>query len=130
SYGYLIGDFVRDKDAVQACLLIAEVAASYHKKGMTLVDALEEIFSTYGYYKEGLTSLTLEGRAGVEKIHAMLEAFRAEPLEAFAGKLVLIREDYEEKKRTSVANGRIEEIALPTSNVLKYKLENAARICV
>src|SRR5699024_12611385 len=102
SYGDLIGDFVCDKDAVQACLFIAEVAASYHKKGMTLVDALEEIFSTYGYYKEGLTSLTLEGRAGVEKIHAMLEAFRAEPPEAFAGKRVLIREDYEEKTRIYV----------------------------
>lgn len=130
SYGYLIGDFVRDKDAVQACLLIAEVAASYHKKGMTLVDALEEIFSTYGYYKEGLTSLTLEGRAGVEKIHAILETFRAEPPEAFAGKRVLIREDYEEKTRTYVEDGRIEKITLPTSNVLKYKLENGAWICV
>lgn len=130
SYGYLIGDFVRDKDAVQACLLIAEVAASYHKKGMTLVDALEEIFSTYGYYKEGLTSLTLEGRAGVEKIHAILETFRAEPPEAFAGKRVLIREDYKEKTRTYVEDGRIEEITLPTSNVLKYKLENGAWICV
>ena len=130
SYGYLIGDFVRDKDAVQACLLISEVAASYHKKGMTLVDALEEIFSTYGYYKEGLTSLTLEGRAGVEKIHAILDAFRAEPPEVFAGKRVLIREDYEEKTRTYVEDGRIEEITLPTSNVLKYKLENGAWICV
>src|SRR5699024_6964065 len=122
--------FRSDKDAVQACLLIAEVAASYHKKGMTLVDALEEIFSTYGYYKEGLTSLTLEGRAGVEKIHAILDAFRAEPPEVFAGKRVLIREDYEEKTRTYVEDGRIEEITLPASNVLKYKLENGAWICV
>src|SRR5699024_9059279 len=130
SYGYLIGDFVRDKDAVQTCLLIAEVAAAYHKKGMTLVDALEEIFVTYGYYKEGLTSLTLEGRAGVEKIHAMLEAFRAEPPEAFAGTRVLIREDYKKKTRTYVEDGHSEKITLPISNVLKYKLENGAWICV
>src|SRR5699024_11278765 len=112
SYGYLIGDFVRDKDAVQTCLLIAEVAAAYHKKGMTLVDALEEIFVTYGYYKEGLTSLTLEGRAGVEKIHAMLEAFRAEPPEAFAGKRVLILEDYVQKTRNYVDEWQRENMSL------------------
>lgn len=130
SYGYLIGDFVRDKDAVQTCLLISEAAASYHKKGMTLADALEEIFKMYGYYKEGLTSLTLEGRAGVEKISAMLEAFRAQPPEVFAGKNVLVREDYESKERVDVTNGSVENITLPTSNVLKYKLADGAWVCV
>src|SRR5699024_2068182 len=89
-----------------------------------------EIFVTYGYYKEGLTSLTLEGRAGVEKIHAMLEAFRAEPPEAFAGKRVRIREDKEQKTRTYVEDVHTEKISLPISNVLKYKLENGAWICV
>ncbi|PXW85963.1 phosphoglucomutase [Pseudogracilibacillus auburnensis] len=79
SYGYLIGDFVRDKDAVQTCLLLAEVAAYYKVKKMTLLDALSEIFKEYGYYLEGLESLTLEGREGVEKIAAIMSDFRENP---------------------------------------------------
>src|SRR5699024_3607193 len=68
SYGYLIGEFVRDKDAVQTCLLNAEVAGVYKKHQKTLVDALEDIYQQYGYFKEGLESLTLAGREGMEKI--------------------------------------------------------------
>src|SRR5690625_7843096 len=79
SYGYLIGEFVRDKDAVQTCLLIAEAAAYYKTKDMNLYDGLLEIFEEYGYYKEGLESLTLEGKAGVEKIAAIMEDFRENP---------------------------------------------------
>lgn len=130
SYGYLIGDFVRDKDAVQACLLIAEVAAFYKLKDMTLNDALHEIFETYGYYQEGLESLTLEGREGVEKIAAILRSFREQPPTELAGKRVLVREDYERSERVFVDEDRKETIELPEGNVLKYKLEDGAWVCL
>src|SRR5690625_2528609 len=130
SYGYLIGDFVRDKDAVQTCLLIAEAAAYYKTKDMNLYDGLLEIFEEYGYYKEGLESLTLEGKAGVEKIAAILEDFRDNPPVEMAGRQVLVREDYSSSNRVLVESGEQEEITLPKSNVIKYKLENGAWICL
>lgn len=129
SYGYLIGDFVRDKDAVQTCLLIAEAAAYYHTKDKTLYDALQDIFATYGYYKEGLASLTLEGKAGVEKITAMLEALREDPPVEFAKKRIVVREDYASGERVLVDEDRTETITLPKANVLKYKLSDGAWVC-
>lgn len=130
SYGYLIGDFVRDKDAVQTCLLIAEVAAYYKTKAMTLNDALHKIFETYGYYQEGLGSLTLEGKEGVEKIASILQSFREQSPTEIAGKRVVIQEDYVNGKRVMVQEGMIETIDLPESNVLKYQLEGGAWVCV
>lgn len=130
SYGYLIGDFVRDKDAVQTCLLIAEAAASYKTKDMNLYDGLLEIFEEYGYYKEGLESLTLEGKAGVEKIAAILEDFRKNPPVEMAGRRVLVREDYSCSERVLVEKDKLETIELPKSNVLKYKLEGGAWFCI
>lgn len=133
SYGYLIGDFVRDKDAVQTCLLLAEVAAYYKVKKMTLLDALSEIFKEYGYYLEGLESLTLEGREGVKKIAAIMSDFREKPPVEFVGRRVLVREDYANSERVYVENGmdgRTKIIELPKSNVLKYKLEGGAWVCV
>ncbi|MBO1003212.1 phospho-sugar mutase [Pseudogracilibacillus auburnensis] len=133
SYGYLIGDFVRDKDAVQTCLLLAEVAAYYKVKKMTLLDALSEIFKKYGYYLEGLESLTLEGKEGVEKIAAIMSDFRENPPVDVAGKRVIVREDYANSERVYVKDGmdgRTEIIELPKSNVLKYKLEGGAWVCV
>src|SRR5699024_5014375 len=130
SYGYLIGDFVRDKDAVQTCLLIAEAAAYYKTKDMNLYDGLLEIFEEYGYYKEGLESLTLEGKAGVEKIAAILEDFRDNPPVEMAGRQVLVREDYSSSERVLVNENLQETIQLPKSNVLKYKLEGGAWLCI
>jgi len=132
SYGYLIGDFVRDKDAVQTCLLIAEAAAFYKAKNMNLNDALLEIFEEYGYYKEGLESLTLEGKAGVEKIAAIMEDFRENPPVELAGRQVLVREDYSSSERVLVNKDTDtrETITPPTSNVLKYKLEGSAWFCI
>ena len=130
SYGYLIGDFVRDKDAVQACLLIAEAAAFYKVKNKTLLDALNEIFEEYGFYKEGLASLTLEGKAGVEKISYILNDFRENPPTEIAGKQVLATEDYLSSERVVLEEKRSETITLPKSNVLKYKLENGAWFCI
>lgn len=130
SYGYLIGDFVRDKDAVQACLIIAEAAAFYRAMDMTLYDVLLNIYEQYGYYKEGMESLTLEGKSGIEKIESILYDLRNDPPLSFAGKKVLEREDYLTGERTIVNEDRIEKINLPTSNVLKYKLEDQAWVCV
>ncbi|WP_337018796.1 phospho-sugar mutase [Oceanobacillus massiliensis] len=128
SYGYLIGDFVRDKDAVQACLLIAEVGAYYKSKNMTLYEGLLSIFEKYGYYKETLESLTLKGKDGVEQINAILAAFRENPPAEMIGKAVLAIEDYQASKRMM---GKQEEVIhLPKSNVLKYKLEDGAWFCL
>ncbi|WP_340002296.1 phospho-sugar mutase [Oceanobacillus sp. FSL K6-0127] len=130
SYGYLIGDFVRDKDAVQTCLLIAEVAASYKSRQMTLHEGLMELYETYGYYREGLQSLTLKGKDGVEQIAAILSSFRNQPPVEIAGKGVLAIEDYQSRIRTFTESAEQENITLPKSNVIKYKLDNGAWVCL
>ena len=130
SYGYLIGDFVRDKDAIQTCLLIAEVAAYYKTRSMSLFDGLQELFETYGYYQEDLESMTLKGKEGIEQIQKILKDFREHPPKEFAGKSVKVIEDYESSKRLIVDEGREETIDLPIANVLKYYLTNGAWICV
>ncbi|WP_377891488.1 phospho-sugar mutase [Alkalihalobacillus sp. R86527] len=130
SYGYLIGDFVRDKDAVQACLVAAEVAAYYKSKGMTLYEGLLEVFEQYGYYQEGLESLTLKGKEGAEKIEALLTQFREEPPVEAAELKVTIVEDYQTSTRTYMKDNHNETIELPQSNVLKYKLEDGSWFCL
>ncbi|MRX71559.1 phospho-sugar mutase [Bacillus lacus] len=130
SYGYLIGDFARDKDAVQAALLSAEVAAYYKKQGKTLYQGLLEVFETYGYYKEGLKSLTLKGKEGAEQIEEILSQFRSTPPKEIAGQAVTVIEDYRESERTIVAEGKNESIDLPKSNVLKYYLEDGSWFCL
>lgn len=130
SYGYLIGDFVRDKDAVQACLLIAEVAAFYKKQGKNLYDGLQEIFEKYGYYVEDLQSITLEGKDGTAQILAILEDFRNNPPNELANVNVKMREDYLIKQRMVVSNDEVEDIILPKSNVLKYILDNGAWVVI
>ncbi|MCA0992994.1 phospho-sugar mutase [Pseudalkalibacillus hwajinpoensis] len=130
SYGYLVGDFVRDKDAVQACLVAAEVAGFYKSKGMTLYEGLLEVFEQYGYYQEGLESLTLKGKEGAEKIVSLLAKFREDPPTEAAGLTVQSVEDYEISKRTYLGQNKSEQIDLPTSNVLKYKLEDGSWFCL
>ncbi|MDM5336762.1 phospho-sugar mutase [Fictibacillus enclensis] len=130
SYGYLIGDFVRDKDAVQACLLAAEVAAYYKKQGKTMYEGLMDVFSTYGYHLEGLESLTLKGKAGAEQIANILDSFRATPPSEMAGKAVLYVEDYSIGKQRNLATGEKTQIDLPASNVLKYVLEDGSWFCL
>ncbi|MBS2968060.1 phospho-sugar mutase [Metabacillus sp. KIGAM252] len=130
SYGYLIGDFARDKDAIQAALLAVEVCAFYKKKGMTLYQGLLEIFSTYGYFKEGLKSLTLKGKEGAEQIQDILSTFRSNPPAEIAGKKVTVVEDYKTSERQLNVSGEKEEIDLPKSNVLKYFLEDGTWFCL
>ncbi|MDY7902926.1 MULTISPECIES: phospho-sugar mutase [Bacillus] len=130
SYGYLIGDFARDKDAIQAALLAVEVCAFYKKQGMSLYDALLSIFKEYGYYREGLKSLTLKGKQGAEQISAILTSFRNDPPKQMAGKQITQAEDYSTGKRTVFADHLEEDIDLPKSNVLKYFLEDGSWFCL
>uniref|UniRef100_C5D5Y9 Phosphoglucomutase n=1 Tax=Geobacillus sp. (strain WCH70) TaxID=471223 RepID=C5D5Y9_GEOSW len=130
SYGYLIGDFVRDKDAVQAAVLAVEVCAFYKKQGMSLYEGLLQLFDQYGYYREGQQSLTLKGREGAETIQAILTSFRNEPPVEVAGKKVTVIEDYKTKERVNTAAGEKTMITLPTSNVLKYLLEDDSWFCL
>ncbi|RHW34130.1 phospho-sugar mutase [Neobacillus notoginsengisoli] len=128
SYGYLIGDFARDKDAVQAALMSAEVCAYYKKKGLSLYDGLMNVFEKYGYFQEGLQSLTMKGKDGAEKIAQIMAGFRSTPPATLAGLSVVSSEDYLESVRISSAG--MEKIDLPKSNVLKYFLEDGSWVCL
>ncbi|RPK07430.1 Phosphomannomutase [Bacillus subtilis] len=130
SYGYLIGDFARDKDAIQAALLAVEVCAFYKKQGMSLYEALINLFNDYGFYREGLKSLTLKGKQGAEQIEAILASFRQNPPQKMAGKQVVTAEDYAVSKRTLLKENKEEAIDLPKSNVLKYFLEDGSWFCL
>ncbi|MGO4887531.1 phospho-sugar mutase [Anaerobacillus sp. MEB173] len=130
SYGYLIGDFVRDKDAIQASLIASELAAFYKSKGLTIYDGLLNVFKKYGYYQEGLESLTLKGKAGIEKIDSILTQFRKTPLTELCGKKVELMEDYQQRLRLNVTNGKEEVIQLPKANVIKYILEDGTWFCI
>lgn len=130
SYGYLIGDFARDKDAIQAALLAVEVCAFYKKQDRSLYEALMQLFEQYGYYQEELRSLTLKGKEGAERIESLLTTFRAEPPNVIANRRVVIREDYKTNERVYVETGKKETIDLPKSNVLKYVLEDGSWFCV
>ncbi|MEH7348633.1 phospho-sugar mutase [Gottfriedia acidiceleris] len=124
SYGYLIRDFVRDKDAVQSVILACEVAAYYKSQGKTLYDGLLEIFEKYGFFKEDLVSITLKGKDGAEQIQQMMDEFRMNPPKEFASLEVSVIEDYKKSTKTSLEDGTTVEINLPKSNVLKYILSD------
>lgn len=126
SYGYLIGDFVRDKDAVQAALLAVEVCAYYKEKGLSVYEGLMELFQTYGFYQEGLKSLTLKGKEGSEQIQYILSSFRENGPNEMAGKPVSIIEDYEKSERLYKKGNLVERIDLPSSNVIKYILQDGS----
>ncbi|MDV2886385.1 phospho-sugar mutase [Alkalihalophilus pseudofirmus] len=130
SYGSLIGDFVRDKDAVQACLLIAEMAAYYKSRGVSLYDGMLEVYEKYGYYNEALHSITLKGKAGLEQIAEMMEIFRTNPPRIVNNTLVEYIEDYKSQARTAVNKGEATPISLPSSNVIKFFLEDGSWFCV
>lgn len=124
SYGYLIGDFVRDKDAVQSAVFAAEVAAYYKTQGKSLYDGLLDIFSKYGYYKESLRSITLKGKDGAEQIKKLVDAFRVNPVRELGEIDVTCIEDYQSGERVHVKEGKTESMPFPVSNVLKYHFED------
>lgn len=126
SYGYLSGDFVRDKDAVIASVLIAEMALYYRTQGKNLYEALEDLFKQYGYYREDLVSIQMEGKDGQEKIQAIISNLRENAPKEVGGIRVVRVEDYKLSKAYNVLEGAEEAIFLPTSNVMKFILEDGS----
>ncbi|MGE6609680.1 phospho-sugar mutase [Peribacillus sp. NPDC076916] len=130
SYGYLIKDFARDKDAIQAAVLAVEVCAYYKKQGLTLYEGLLNVFEKYGYYLEGLRSLTLKGIEGAKQISGILNQFRQNPPSRIAGIPVVAEEDYQRSKKRTLLSNDEDLIELPKSNVLKYFLEDGTWVCL
>ncbi|MGY0694724.1 phospho-sugar mutase [Virgibacillus sp. FSP13] len=131
SYGYLISSFARDKDAVQAAMMACEMAYYWKKQGKTLLDALETLYGKYGYYQEGMSSITLQGKEGAEKISAIVDRVRKAPFTEIAGLQVLQVEDYLSSERTFMNESRnVEQIDLPQENVIKFILENDSWVCL
>ncbi|MDR7314353.1 phospho-sugar mutase [Brevibacillus nitrificans] len=130
SYGYLAGDFVRDKDAVQIVVLVAEMALYYQQQGKNLFRILEDIYQTYGYYREELVSLTLSGREGREQMEECLTNLRSNPPRQLAGYVVETVEDYERQIKTRVETGQEETLDLPKSNVIKFILADRSWVAV
>ncbi|WP_394218206.1 phospho-sugar mutase [Halobacillus trueperi] len=130
SYGYLVKDFARDKDAVQAAVLAAEVGAHWKNQGKTLLDALDELYEKHGYFLEDLQSMKLEGKSGTEQIKAIMDDFRNAEIKEAGGKEVVAIEDYATTIRKHVQDGTEEEIDLPTSNVVKFILEDDCWFCL
>jgi phosphoglucomutase len=120
SYGYLIGDFSRDKDAIASCAFIAEMAAYAKDKGRSLEDFLIDMYVEFGFYKEKLKSITKPGKTGADEIKAMMERFRNNPPKTLAGSQVVKLLDYELRKETNLTNGVISNIDLPKSDVLQF----------
>ncbi|AMR34271.1 phosphoglucomutase [Mucilaginibacter sp. PAMC 26640] len=128
SYGYLIGDFVRDKDAVVSAAFIAEMTAYYKDKGSSLFEALLETYVQYGIYKEKLISLTKKGKTGAEEIVAMMEKFRNNPPAELGGSKVITLKDYEKRVETDLVTNTSKPIELPTSDVLQFITEDGSII--
>ncbi len=130
SYGFLAEDFVRDKDAVSACCLIAEVAAWAKDNGKTLYQLLMDIYVEYGFSKEFTVNVVKPGKSGAEEIKAMMENFRANPPKELGGSKVVLSKDYKTLKQTDAA-GHVTDIDMPEpSNVLQYFTEDGGKVSV
>ena len=129
SFGYLIKPFVRDKDAIQAVLVVAELAAYYRSRGLTLADGIEDIYKEYGYYAEKTISVTLSGVDGAEQIKAIMAKFRDNGPKEFNNTAITVVEDF--KAQTSTAtDGTVTALTTPPSDVLKYTLADGSWIAV
>ena len=129
SYGYLVQPFVRDKDAIQAVLLLTEVAAHFKSEGKTLYDGLQALYEKYGYFLEKTISVTVQGLEGPAKIKALLDGLRKEVPSNFGSIKVAVAQDFAVNQQVD-SQGVTSEIGLPTSNVLKYILEDGSWIAV
>ncbi len=129
SYGCLIGTYARDKDAVSAVMALCEVAAACRKEGITLWDQMMAMYEKYGFYREGLHTITLKGIDGAAQIQAMMEKLRTAPPTELGGMKVVAVRDYEKGIRTDRNTGAQTPVNLPKSNVLYYELENDAWCC-
>ena len=122
SYGYLCGDYARDKDAVTASMLIAEMAAYYRTQGKTLYDAMEEMYEKYGYYCEQTISITMPGVSGLQRMKDLMDELRQNPLQQIGPDKVEFIRDYQPGTRTALADGKTEPMELQGQNVLYYEL--------
>lgn len=128
SYGYLVGEFVRDKDAVVSAAFIAEMTAFYKDKGSSLYDAMIDMYVKYGFYKEKLVSITKKGKAGAEEIKAMMERFRNNPPASLGGSKVVMLKDYGLQKETDLNTRKVSELDFPKSDVLQFVTEDGCII--
>ena len=129
SFGYLIKPFVRDKDAIQAVLVVAELAAYYRSRGLTLADGIEEIYKEYGYFAEKTISVTLSGVDGAEQIKAIMAKFRDNGPKDFNATAISVTEDFKAQTSTAV-DGTVTALTTPPSDVLKYTLADGSWIAV
>ena len=129
SFGYLIKPFVRDKDAIQAVLVVAELAAYYRSRGLTLADGIEEIYKEYGYYAEKTISVTLSGVDGAEQIKAIMAKFRNNAPKEWNATEITVVEDFKAQTSTA-ADGTVTDLTTPPSDVLKYTLADGSWIAV
>jgi len=129
SFGYLIKPFVRDKDAIQAVLVVAELAAYYRSRGLTLADGIEEIYKEYGYYAEKTISVTLSGVDGAEQIKSIMAKFRNNAPKEWNTTAITVVEDFKAQTATA-ADGTVTNLTTPPSDVLKYTLADGSWIAV
>lgn len=130
SYGYLVGDFVRDKDAISSCAMIAETAAWVADRGKTMFDLLLEIYTRYAFYKEGLKSVTKKGKSGAEEIQQMMIGYRNTPPRSINNSAVIEIRDYQLQQRKDMRTGSVSIIDQPKSNVLQFLLEDGSIISI
>ena len=130
SYGYMLGHYVRDKDAVTASLLLTEMAAWYYAQGMTLFDALEALFKKYGFFGEKTFNLVMPGLDGAEKMANLMKTLRETPPREIAGVPVAVYKDYADGTARDAASGEVSKIALAGSNVLRFELADGTHIVV
>ncbi len=130
SYGYMIGHYVRDKDAVTASLLLTEMAAWYHAQGMTLFDALQALYEKYGWYGEKTHNLVMPGLDGLEKMAALMQSLRAQPPAEIGGVKVAVYKDYADGTVRDAASGAVTRMPLSGSNVLRFELSDGTHILV
>ena len=128
SYGYLVSDLVRDKDALASCAFIAEMAAYFKEKGDSLFDTLIKLYQTHGFYKEALVSLKREGKKGQDEIKQMMAGFRANPPKEIAGEKLVTIKDYQSSQERNLSTGESKSIDLPNSNVIQFFTEKGSKI--
>ena len=130
SYGYMMGDYVRDKDAVTACTVAAEMAAWYYDRGMTLYDALQELYAKYGQFAEKTLNLVMPGLDGLQKMAALMAGLREKPPVEIAGVAVKEQKDYKDGSVVEVATGKRGKMELSGSNVLRYEMADGTSLIV
>lgn len=128
SYGYLVGEHARDKDAIVSCTMIAEMAAYYKDQGSSLYEALIDLYLEYGFYREKLISVTKKGKTGAEEIQALMEKYRSHPPTSLGGSKIETIKDYEKSISKNMLTGATEKIDLPSSNVLQFFTEDGSII--